>query len=39
MKQAPSLANLKALNTSYFSTDDIVRELINLRDIYKSNER
>lgn len=38
MKQAPSLANLKALNTSYFSADDIVRELINLRNIYRSNE-
>lgn len=39
MRQAPSLANLKAINTSFFSTDDIVRELINLRDIYRSNER
>ncbi|GGD58281.1 hypothetical protein GCM10010990_04540 [Croceicoccus mobilis] len=35
-KAAPSLANRLALSTSLMSVDEIVRELVNLRDIYKT---
>lgn len=35
-REIPSLANRLALNTALLSTDDIVRELLNLRDIYRA---
>ena len=36
-KHAPSLGQVLALNTSTMSTDDIVKELKNLRDAYKAS--
>lgn len=35
-REIPSLANRLALNTALLSADDIVRELMNLRDIYRT---
>lgn len=36
LKYAPSLANRAALNTSFSSADDIVAELVKLRDRYRA---
>jgi hypothetical protein len=37
MKHSPSLANRLALNTAFKSTDEIVAELVKLRDLYRAN--
>ena len=37
IKHSPSLANRLALNTAFKSTDEIVAELVTLRNLYRSN--
>lgn len=37
VKHSPSLANRLALNTAFKSTEEIVAELVTLRDLYRSN--